>query len=218
MKLKPTTLLAALPVLALGYVAYHPGIAFAESPLAQSLTPTTFGQGGEYTIDPAHTSVGFDVGHFGLSRVQGRFNKLSGSLQIDAKDLTKSSVKVVIEAASIDTNVAPRDNHLRSADFFEVEKYPEIRFESTRIKRKGNGYVADGNLTMKGVSKPVSIEFRQYGPIKDPWGATRIGVVAEPLTLRRTDFGINYDTSTVSDDVVVRLSLEATEKRAERTP
>ena len=202
--------LVALPILAAGYIAFHPGIAFAETPLAKTLPTTSFPQEGQFTVDPVHTCVGFDVGHLGLSRVQGRFSKLTGSLYANGTDVAKSTVKITIEASSVDTAVEPRDKHLRSPDFFDVAKYPEITFVSTGVRKEGDGYVAVGDLTLKGVTKPVTMRFKHYGPIKDPWGNTRIGVVAEPLVIHRTDFGMMYDTSAVSDDVTIRLSLEAT--------
>ena len=202
--------LVALPVVFMGYVVFHPGVAFAETPLAKTLPATSFPQEGNFTVDPAHTCIGFDIGHLGLSRVQGRFAKLTGSLHADATDVSKSNIKVTTDASSVDTAVAPRDADLRSPNFFDVAKYPEITFAGTSIKKDGNGYVAVGDLTIKGIAKPVTIRFKHYGPIKDPWGNTRIGVVAEPLEIHRSDFGMTYDADTVSDDVTIRLSLEAT--------
>jgi len=196
-------------ILAAGYILFHPGVSFAETPLAQT-PPTSFPQQGTFTVDPAHTSIGFDIGHLGLSRVQGRFDKMTGSLYADAKDIAKSNVNITIDASSIDTAVAPRDADLRSPNFFDVAKYPTLTFASTSIKKQGKGFTAVGNLTMKGVSKPVTINFKVYGPIKDPWGNTRIGVVANPLVIHRSAFGMTADANSVSDDVTVRLSLEAT--------
>jgi polyisoprenoid-binding protein YceI len=197
-------------LLAAGYVLCHPGITFAETPLATAPVVTSFPQQGSFTVDPVHTCVGFDIGHLGLSRVQGRFSKLSGSLYADANNLDKSNVKITIDASSVDTAVAPRDADLRSPNFFDVTKYPEITFASTAIKKHGSSFIAAGDLTIKGVSKPVNIRFKQYGPIKDPWGNARIGVVAEPLVIHRSDFGMTFDANMISDDVTIRISLEAT--------
>jgi len=202
--------LVTVPALAAGYVVFHPGVAYAETPLAKRLAPTPFQEGGHFTVDPMHTFVGFDIGHLGLSRVQGRFSKLTGSLDADPKDLGKSSVNITAQIGSVDTAVAPRDADLRSDHFFDAEKYPELTFHSTSISRHGRGYTAAGDLTIKGVTKPVAIQFKQYGPIKDPWGKTRIGIVAEPLVIHRSQFGMTFDADTISDDVNVRLSLEAT--------
>src|ERR1035437_4707054 len=112
--------LVALPVLFIGYVVFHPGIAFAETPLAKTLPATSFSQEGNFTVDPAHTCIGFDIGHLGLSRVQGRFAKLAGSLHADATNVSKSSVKITVDASSVDTAVALRDTDLRSPNFFDV--------------------------------------------------------------------------------------------------
>jgi len=210
MKCKLLLILAALPVLATGYVLFHPGVSFAVTPLAKTGAATGFQQEGNFTVDPVHTCIGFDIGHLGLSRVQGRFPKPVGSLHADAKNVSKSSVKITIDASSVDTDVVPRDADLRSPNFFDVAKYPEITFASTSIRKRGGRYVAVGDLTIHGVTKPVTIRFKAYGPIKDPRGNTRIGVVAEPLTIHRSDFAMTHDADTVSDDVTIRLSLEAT--------
>jgi polyisoprenoid-binding protein YceI len=115
-----------------------------------------------------------------------------------------------MQADSIDTAVAPRDADLRSQNFFDAAKFPEITFTSTRIAKRGKGYVAEGRLTMHGVTKEVSIAFNLFGPITDPWKGTRIGIVADPLVLNREDFGMNADVPMVGSKVNVRISLEAT--------
>jgi len=212
MKRKLLLTILALPVLAIGYVLFHPGVAFTETPLARNAA-TGFQQEGNFTVDPAHTCIGFDIGHLGISRVQGRFSKPIGSLHADAKNVSNSSVKITIDASSVDTAVAPRDADLRSPNFFDVARYPQITFISTSISKRGRSYVALGNLTMHGVTKPVTIKFKAYGPIKDPWGNTRIGVLSEPLTIHRSDFGMTFDAPSVSDDVTIRLSLEATQDK-----
>jgi polyisoprenoid-binding protein YceI len=210
MKSKLLLTLVTLPVLAIGYVVFHPGVSLAVTPLAKTSAETGFPQEGNFTVDPVHTCIGFDIGHLGISRVQGRFPKPVGSLRADARDVSKSSVKITIDASAVDTAVAPRDADLRSPRFFDVAKYPEITFASTSIRKQGHGYAAAGDLTIHGVTRPVTIRFKAYGPIKDPWGKTRIGVVAEPLTIHRSDFAMTTDADTVSDDVTIRLSLEAT--------
>ncbi len=215
MKTKVAFAALAIPAAFAGYVAFHPGVAAAQSPL-ESLEPTEFRQSGSYSIDAFHTSVGFEIGHLGLSKVQGRFNKNAGKLQVDASDPTKSSIEVTIAVDSVDTAVAPRDTHLRTADFFEVAKYPSITFKSTKIRKVEKGYVMDGDLTIKGVSKNVAIPFQVFGPVADANGGSRLGVIAEPITIKRLDFGVGSDqklpngASSLSDEVAIRLSLEAT--------
>ena len=201
-----------LPAFVAGYVTFHPGVALA--------TPTYIETGkpqvpGSYTVDPAHTSVGFQIGHLGISQVQGRFTKKEGKLLI-GKDPTQSSVEMTVQTASVDTAVEPRDNHLRSPDFFDAEKYPTITFKSTRVRKTGGKYVADGLLTIKNVAKPISIPFRYFGPITDPWGGTRIGAIADAVQINRKDFGVAYDqrlpdgTEAVASNLTIRLSMEAT--------
>lgn len=219
MKSKIAFTALALPLVLGGYFAFHPGIAYAEPSFAGS-TPTALQTSGTYTVDPAHTSIGFEVRHMGIADVQGRFNKKTGKLVVDTKDITRSTVEFTIETASIDTGVEARDNHLRSPDFFEASKYPEMRFKSTRIRKQGSGYVADGQLTIKGTTKNVSLPFKHYGPISDARAGSRIGVIVEPFVINRQDYGIAYNqklgdgTPSVGDNVTVRAALEATLDKA----
>jgi polyisoprenoid-binding protein YceI len=210
------TKLLLAPILALtttvGVIAFHPGRAMSEPRLAQ-LAPLN--AAGSYDIDPMHTSVGFEVGHMGLSQIHGRFNKVAGKVEVDPKHLDKSSVNVTIQTASVDTAVAPRDAHLRTADFFDVEKYPTIMFKSTKIRKADKGYVADGILTIKDIAKPISIRFKAYGPIQQSKGGPRAGIVAEPLTINRLDYRVgagdklpNGDYA-ISNAITIRLSAEA---------
>jgi polyisoprenoid-binding protein YceI len=211
MKSRNLLIASAFPLAFVGYLAFHPGIAWATPRMTKLAAPTALRQSGSLTIDPMHTNVGFDIGHLGLSRVQGRFDKVSGSIEADSKDLSKSSVSITIQTASVDTAVAPRDADLRSDHFFNVDKFPELTFKSTHIRKRGGVYVADGDLTLLGVTKSISIPFKIYGPIKDPWGGTRIGIVADPVVLHRNDFGMTFDPAPlISDDVNIRISLEAT--------
>jgi polyisoprenoid-binding protein YceI len=210
-------------VLAAGYatlIAIHPGVAYAEPRLAGE-KPAPFVQNATYDIDVMHGDVSFEIMHLGLSTVRGRFNKFSGKVVEDPTDLTKSSVEFTAEVESIDTAVAARDTHLKSADFFEVAKYPTIAFKSTKVDKKGDGYVVTGDLTMKGKTKQISIPFRHYGPLKLDVGdmSTRIGVIAEPIVLKRSDFGIGGDfklpggVEGASDNVTVRISFEGILKK-----
>jgi polyisoprenoid-binding protein YceI len=208
MKLRIFFAAAVLPVAYVGIIAFHPGIAYASQ--ASKGTPTLGKIGGSYTVDPMHTSVGFEISHLGLSHVQGRFEKVSGHIQADPKDLKNSKVNFTIQADSVNTSVPPRDADLRSPNFFNVASFPEINFVSTHIKKKGAGYIAEGDLTMHGVTKTVSIPFKQYGPIKDPWGGTRSGIIADPIVIDRQAYGMNFDVPMVGAEVTVRISLEGT--------
>ena len=129
----------------------------------------------DYQVDPNHSTVQFSAKHLLISTVTGKFKEFSGTISYDDKDITKSSVSGTIKTASIDTGVADRDNHLRSADFFDVEKNPEITFKSTKVEKSGDGVTISGDLTIKGVTKQVKFPATVNGPIKDPWGNSRIG-------------------------------------------
>lgn len=171
--------------------------------------------GGEYNIDPAHSIIGFSVRHLEIAWVEGRFKDFKGTIRFDEKDVTKSSVEFSAQVASIDTGVEPRDKHLRTADFFDAEKFPEMSFRSTRVERKGaDAYVLHGDLTLKGVTKQVALPFTVTGAIKDPWGNTRFGVQAQTKIDRR-DYGITFGQTLASGgldighEVTVELHLEA---------
>ena len=169
---------------------------------------------GDYKIDPAHSIIGFAVRHLEINWVEGRFKEFEGTVHYDDKDVTKSSVEFAAKVESIDTGVAPRDKHLRTADFFEVEKYPTLTFKSTSVERKGkDAFVLHGDLTIKGVTKPVQLPFNLAGAVKDPWGNTRFGVEAQ-TKINRRDFGVNYGNAfagglDVGNEVTIDLRLEA---------
>ena len=170
----------------------------------------------EYKIDPSHSSANFTVRHMLVSNVNGRFAKMSGTLYYDEKAPEKSWVKAVIDSSSINTDNTDRDNHLRSADFFEVEKHPQITFESKRVEKRGDSFLAFGTLTMKGVAKEIELPFEFLGKVKDPRGRMRVGFEATTV-LNRKDYGINWsrmmDTggAVVSDNVKINLQIEAIE-------
>jgi polyisoprenoid-binding protein YceI len=169
---------------------------------------------GDYKLDQAHSVIGFSIRHNELALVSGRFKEFTGTIHFDDKDVTKSSVEFNAKVESIDTGVEPRDKHLRTADFFEVAKYPELSFKSTRVERKGKGYVLFGDLTIKGVTKQASLPFTITGAIKDGRGNTRIGIAAQTKIDRR-DYGITWGQAltgggfNVAHDVTIDLQLEA---------
>jgi polyisoprenoid-binding protein YceI len=166
----------------------------------------------QYKIDPNHSSATFSVRHNLISNVPGRFSDVSGFINYDPADVTKSSVEAVIKVATINTDNEARDKHLKSADFFDAEKYPEITFKSKRIEKRGNQLVAIGTLTMRGVSKDIELPF-EINKLTTPRGTT-VGVVAE-TKLNRQDYGINWSKAldngglVVANDVNIQLSLEA---------
>lgn len=180
------------------------------------------GSSGVYNFDRAHTSIGFRAKHMGLVDVPGYFRDFSGTINYDAKDVTKSTVEFTAKMTSVDTGVGRRDDHLRNPDFFEVEKYPEMTFKSTKIEKNGRNWLMTGNLTMKGVTKSVSFPFNIAGFIKNERG-TRMGATAETVINRR-EFGVNYDsklpngTPSVSDEIKINLQIEAVMPAPQPTP
>jgi polyisoprenoid-binding protein YceI len=167
----------------------------------------------EYKIDPAHSTVGFNVKHMMVSTVHGRFNDFSGQIVYDDKEISKSSVKVAIKTASVNTDNTARDNDLRGANFLDVEKFPEITFQSKSVEKKGDGYVAHGTLTIHGVAKDVDLPFTLNGPLATPRGKV-MGADAG-LTINRMDYGVSWSRSldgggmVVSNDVKIELNVEA---------
>ena len=165
-----------------------------------------------YPIDNGHSTVGFSVPILGgLSQVKGKFMDFAITINNDEKDITKSTVSVVIKATSINTGIEGRDRHLRSADFFDVEKFPEITFKSEHIEKKGKQFIAHGPLTMHGVTKPIALPFTVTGTFKNPTNnKISVGYSAK-LVLNRRDYGINYahkDIPTfVGDDITVEIEL-----------
>jgi polyisoprenoid-binding protein YceI len=170
--------------------------------------------GGDYKIDPAHSIIGFAIRHLEINWVEGRFKDFTGTINYDDKDVTKSTVEFTAKIESIDTGVEPRNKHLRTADFFDVAKYPEMTFKSAKVERKGKGYVLYGDLTLKGVTKQVALPFTITGAVKDPWGNTRFGIQAQ-TKINRRDYGITYGNALpaggmdVGDEVTINLQLEA---------
>jgi polyisoprenoid-binding protein YceI len=168
-----------------------------------------------YTIDPNHSNVGFSVRHF-FSKVPGRFTKYEGTITLDPKDLSTAVINVTIDANSINTGVNDRDSHLRSADFFDVAKYPTITFVSTSITAQGPKKASvKGNLTMHGVTKPVTLEAEVLGFSPDPWGGYRGGFEAK-TQIDRMDYGVSWSKTVeggglvVGNDVDIILDVEAT--------
>lgn len=173
---------------------------------------------GNYEIDMRHSYIGFKIKHFGITDVPGSFRDFSGTINYDPKDISKSSVNFTAKVTSIDTGVAPRDTHLRSADFFEVEKYPEMTFKTTKVEKKGKDFVVHGDLTLKGVTKSVAIPFTINGIVKDAQGNMKMGISAETM-INRQDYGVKWQnklpdgTLALSDNVKIDLQLETAMKK-----
>ncbi len=177
-----------------------------------------FSWAAQFSIDPAHSAVIFKVKHLSISTVTGRFEKFSGTFDFDGQGIKSSKVEAVITAASINTDVSKRDEHLRSADFFDVEKYPELKFVSKGVKDvKKNKFKILGDLTMHGVTKPVVLDAEFGGEVKDPWGNTRVGFNAA-TKINRKEYGLTYGKAletgglVVGEEVTIILEIEGIKK------
>jgi polyisoprenoid-binding protein YceI len=174
-----------------------------------------------YVVDKNHSEATFQIRHL-VSKVSGKFDDFAGSIDIDEKNPASSNVTFTIKTASIDTGVADRDKHLRSGDFFDAEKNPEITFKSTAVKAtsKKNVYSVTGDLTMRGVTKRITIPVEFLGFAKDPWGSQRAGFTLS-TTLNRKDYGINWNKVLdnggylLSDDVDITVNIEAAKAKPE---
>ncbi len=172
----------------------------------------------EYTVDNSHTEVGFSVKHMVVATVRGQFNNFSGTIFFDENDLGKSSVEGVVKVASISTANEKRDEHLRSADFFDAAQYPDIVFKSKKFEKKGDGYVVYGDLTMRGVTKEIALDFTITGKITDPWGNERVGLEASGK-INRMDFGVSWNKTieagglVVSEEVKINILAELIKKK-----
>ncbi|MCG3155572.1 MAG: Protein YceI [bacterium] len=174
----------------------------------------------KYEIDVAHSNVLFTVRHMVIAKVTGEFKDFSGTIVYDEKDLSKSSVSVTIKVASIDTENEARDKHLRSDDFFNAAQDSLITFTSKRIEKRGEGFMAVGDLTIRGVTKEIMLPFTILGMINDPWGNKRLAAEAS-TTINRFDYGVKWDKALeggnliVSKDVDISLNVQAIAKPAD---
>jgi polyisoprenoid-binding protein YceI len=164
---------------------------------------------GDYTIDPTHTRLGFSTRHAMVTTVRGQFTDFAGTAHIDAANPTNSTVSLTIQTASIDTGVADRDAHLRSADFFNADENKEITFSSTKVERDGDDWVVTGDLTIKGETKPVTIGFEYTGSARDPFGNLRVGFEGG-TTINRKDWGLTWNAALETGGVLVsdKIKLE----------
>jgi polyisoprenoid-binding protein YceI len=183
---------------------------------AQTLTAPTVT--GDYDVDPGHSRVGFAAKHAMVSTVRGSFKDFTAEAHLDEANVANSSVRVEIETASIDTGNAQRDEHLRNGDFLEVEAHPTISFVSTNVEQTGDDtYAVTGDLTIKGTTKPVTVNFEKTGAAQDPWGGFRVGFEGKTV-INRKDWGVNWNVALeaggilVSDKVTLEFDIEAVRK------
>ena len=183
--------------------------------LAAVLGLTSFSALAEaWAIDASHSTVGFSVRHMMVSNVKGAFGKFTASVDGSPADPTTAKISATIEVASVDTRDAKRDEHLRAADFFDAAKFPQMTFTSTKVEKSSatTAKVA-GNLTIRGVTKPVVLDVEYTAPVKNPWGKTVVGASATGK-INRKDFGVNWSKNldggglVVGDDVTIQLDLE----------
>ena len=165
---------------------------------------------GDYTIDPTHSRFGFVARHAMVTKVRGAFNEFEATVHLDAEDPSRSTGTVVLQAASVDTRNADRDAHLRSNDFFAMEQYPTITFTSTAVEHVGgDDYRVTGDLTIKDVTKPVTVDFEFTGSSKDPYGNTRVGLEGS-VVINRKDWGVNFNAALETGGVLIseKVTLE----------
>ncbi|MER3632637.1 MAG: polyisoprenoid-binding protein [Blastocatellia bacterium] len=177
-------------------------------------------EAGTYEFDKAHSFIGFRIKHMGLIEVPGYFRDFQGTVKFDATDITRSTVEFTAKTTSVDTGVAARDNHLRTADFFDVEKFPEMTFKSTKVEKRGKSLILTGDLTIKGITRSVSVPFEITGWL--PAGErnpAKMGISGETVINRR-DFGVTWGGNlpngvpALSDEVKVTLQIEAAKASA----
>ncbi len=167
-----------------------------------------------WKLDPTHTSVEFSAKHLMITTVKGTIADIEGTINVDERNPQNSSVEATLKTASIDTRTDQRDQHLRSADFFDVEKFPEIKFRSTRIEGNQESFKLTGDLTIRDVTKPIALDVEFEGRNRDPWGGERIGFSAKGKIDRR-EFGLTYNQVletggvVVGNDIKINLEVEA---------
>jgi polyisoprenoid-binding protein YceI len=165
-----------------------------------------------YTVDPVHSSISFMISHAGISNIHGRFNDFSGKITIDKDDPAKSSFALSIPVESIDTNNVKRDEHLRAPDYFNVKQFPTLSFQSTKVKAVDGGFEVSGDLTMHGVTKPVSFTLKGGDKVVEfPKGTQRVGLVSD-FSIRRSEFGVDTEPKALGDEISIIVGIEAAKK------
>jgi polyisoprenoid-binding protein YceI len=188
--------------------------------MTQTSTSTETSLTGRYQIDPAHSRVGFVARHAMVTKVRGQFSDISGQLDLDEEDPTRSSAEVTVQMQSVNTGSDQRDDHLRGPDFFHVEEHPVMTFKSTQAEPAGDDrYRLTGDLTIKGVTRPVTFEIEHTGAAKDPWGNLRVGFEGK-ATVNRKDWGLAWNVALeaggilVSDKITIELDIAAVKEEA----
>ena len=177
--------------------------------MTETINPALTDISGDYTIDPSHSRLGFVARHAMVTKVRGSFADWQGTAHIDTANPAASWVKLTINPGSVSTGSEDRDGHLKSADFFDVENFPEWSFASTSVTRNGDEWTVTGDLTIKDVTKSVTIEFEEGGSAKDPFGNLRVGFEGE-TTVNRKDFGLTWNAALETGGVLVsdKVKLE----------
>ena len=167
-----------------------------------------------YQVDPVHSTVGFAIKHLGISEVHGSFTNFSGTIEFDSAKPEEFKASGTVQVSSINTGNPTRDNHLRSPDFFDAAKLPEIKFAVSSVKKEASGWGVKGQFTMHGVTKEIELRGELSGPVQDPWGKTRIGIAATTM-LNRQDYGITWNKTLdkggvmIGNEVKISLNIEA---------
>lgn len=170
-----------------------------------------------WTIDPSHATVGFAVRHLMISTVRGRFSDVHGTVHVHGNDFHTAVIDVTIGTGSIDTREPGRDQHLRSADFFDVDRFPAMTFKSTGVEKAGKGYRVHGTLTIRGVARPITLDVADEGRVRDPWGGERAGFHATGV-INRQDYGLQWNMAleaggvVVGDEVKLAIEVELVKK------
>ncbi|WP_460852644.1 YceI family protein [Nocardioides montaniterrae] len=177
--------------------------------MTEQTTPAVDTLTGDYTLDPAHSRLGFVARHAVVTKVRGQFSDWSATAHIDAENPAASSVEVTIKPASVSTGSADRDGHLASADFFDTEQFPEWKFVSTAVSRDGSDWTIAGDFTVHGVTQPLTIVFEETGSAKDPFGNIRVGFEGA-AEINRKDFGLTWNAALETGGVLVseKIKLE----------
>ncbi|OYZ21013.1 MAG: hypothetical protein B7Y39_10025 [Bdellovibrio sp. 28-41-41] len=170
--------------------------------LVVALISPAFAFAKKLEVDPNHSAIAFEATHLKISKIPGRFTEFSGTVDLDEKDITRSKVDFTVNISSITTAVVKRDDHLRTPDFFDAQKFPKATFQSSEIKKSGKGYVLKGDLTIRDVTKKVSFQMKNLGKVEDPMMKTEKYVFSATGKINRKDFGVNFGPDAIVGDIV----------------